>query len=161
MLLYLVRHAEAKKEEEDPERGLTLKGLSDIEKAGRLAARRGARAGVILHSQKKRARETAEVLARHLNPGVIAESDGLNPLDDPIIWFERVSEAEDDMMLVGHMPHLSMLASLLLSGDPERGVMDFAASAIVCLRRLDAGAWAVDWTTMPRPPAPDSARKPG
>ncbi|MBI5238075.1 MAG: phosphohistidine phosphatase SixA [Deltaproteobacteria bacterium] len=150
MLLYLVRHAEAKKEEEDPERGLTLKGLSDIEKAGRLAAKRNARVRVILHSSKKRARETAEVLARHLNPGIVAESDGLNPLDDPKIWFKRLSIADDDMMLVGHMPHLSILASFLLNGDAEKGAIDFMTAGIVCFKKLGAGAWAVDWTTMPQ-----------
>lgn len=152
MLIYLVRHAEAKKEEEDPERGLTLSGLSDIEKAGQLAAKRNARVRVILHSSKKRARETAETLARRLNPDIIAESDGLNPLDDPNIWFERLSIADDGMMLVGHMPHLSMLASLLLSGDMEKAVIDFKTAGIVCFKKLGAGAWAVDWTTMPQNP---------
>lgn len=150
MLLYLVRHAEAKKEEEDPERGLTLKGLGDIEKAGQLAAKRGARVPVILHSSKKRDRETAEVLARHLNPDIIAGSDGLNPLDDPKIWFERLSIADDDMMLVGHMPHLSMLASLLLSGNAEKDAIDFKTAAIVCFEKSGTGAWAVVWTTMPQ-----------
>lgn len=151
MLLYLVRHAEAKKEEEDPERGLTLNGLSDIEKAGQSAARRNVSVRVILHSSKKRARETAEVLARHLNPDIIAGSDGLNPLDDPKIWFERLSIADDDMMLVGHMPHLSMLASLLLAGNVEKDAIDFKTAAIVCLKKSGTGAWAVVWTTMPQP----------
>ena len=150
MLLYLVRHAEAKKEEEDPERGLTLKGLGDIEKAGQEAAKRGVRVRVILHSSKKRAGETAEVLARHLNPDIIAVSDGLNPLDDPKIWFERLTIADSDMMLVGHMPHLSMLASLLLSGNAEKAVIDFKTAAIVCFKKSGTDAWAVVWTTMPQ-----------
>ncbi|MEK7680124.1 MAG: hypothetical protein AAB356_08020, partial [Deltaproteobacteria bacterium] len=85
-----------------------------------------------------------------LNPDIIAETDGLNPLNDPKIWFERLSIAGDDMMLVGHMPHLSILASLLLSGDAEKAVIDFKTAGIVCFKKLGTGAWAVVWTTMPQ-----------
>jgi len=38
MFLYLVQHAEAKKEEEDPARGLSEKGLQDIKKMAAYAA---------------------------------------------------------------------------------------------------------------------------
>ena len=37
------------------------------------------------------------------------------PNDDPMIWVGRLTEEHNDLMLVGHLPHLSpRLASLLL-----------------------------------------------
>ena len=53
-----------------------------------------------------------------------------------------------DLMLVGHLPFLSCLASLLLVGDPERSVIRFRNSGIVCLVR-EQGNWFLGWTVIP------------
>ncbi|MGE5808346.1 MAG: phosphohistidine phosphatase SixA, partial [Nitrospirota bacterium] len=83
MLLYLVQHAEAKKEEEDPERGLTDKGFRDIARTAVYAQKLGVGASAIYHRGKKRAAQTAKVLADYLKPekGII-KTDGLAPMDD-------------------------------------------------------------------------------
>jgi hypothetical protein len=47
-------------------------------------------------------------------------------------------------MLVGHLPFLGRLASFLLSGDPEAGVVRFRNAGIVCLSDQE-GKWAVNW----------------
>ena len=75
MLLYLVQHAEAKKEEEDRSRGLTDKGYRDIARSAVYAQKLGVRVSVIYHSGKKRAAQTAQVLADYLKPEKGATND--------------------------------------------------------------------------------------
>jgi len=51
-------------------------------------------------------------------------------------------------MLVGHLPHLSRLSSLLLVGDPEKNIIAFRMAGIVCLRREEEN-WSVSWMIIP------------
>jgi len=150
MFLYLVQHAEAKREEEDPQRGLTEKGLQDIRKVAVYAERLNIKPTQIFHSGKTRALQTAQVLADHLRPEKgVSETDGLAPLDDPKVWFERLSRITEDIILVGHLPHLGRLSGLLLCGDKEKGIVDFKMGGIVCLKRFEDGHWAVEWMIVP------------
>lgn len=144
MLLYLIQHAEAKKEEEDPLRGLTDKGFQDIKKSAAYAAGLKLKVSKIFHSGKTRAMQTAQVLAEHLKCENISETDGLAPMDNPQIWFERISKMNEDIMLVGHLPHLNKLSSLLLCGNQEANVVDFKMACIVCLKRFEDGNWSVE-----------------
>lgn len=151
MHLYLVQHAEAEPEEVNPQRPITQKGRSDTERCALLASR-GSRVStaVLYHSGKTRARETAEILAEYLIPaGGVIESPGLLPKDDPAIWMERLLQHSEDCMLVGHLPHLARLASLLLCGDAAKGIVEFKNSCILCMKRSDAAVWSVQWMLIP------------
>ena len=152
MNLYLVQHAESKSKEEDPERALSDKGLNDITRVAAYVTEHGdMNVRSILHSGKTRARQTAEALAEYLNPpGGVEETDGLAPLDDPSIWADRLAESVEDTMLVGHLPHLSKLASLLLCGDDSNAIVAFQMAGIVCLTRDDPGNWAIRWMLTPQ-----------
>jgi len=142
MRLYLVQHGEAKGEEEDPERPLTDRGASDVRRVARHVAGAGSPTiGRIHHSGKTRARQTAELWAEALGVPV-AESDGLAPKDDPAIWAKRVAGEPADVLLVGHLPHLSRLAGLLLAGDAERQVVAFRPGGVVGLEQA-GGGWSV------------------
>ena len=150
MILYLVQHAKAKREEEDPARDLTEKGRLDIESVAHHLKRLNLQINRIVHSGKTRARTTASILARHLQPpGGVSEAEGLAPLDDPEIWAGRVAALDEDILLVGHLPHLGRLAAFLMSGDEERSVINFQMGGAVRLRRMAAGQWAVDWMIVP------------
>ncbi len=150
MLLYLVQHAEAKKEEEDPARGLTDKGFRDIAKAAAYAQKLNIKIDKIFHSGKTRAMQTAQTLAHHLKPEKgISETDGLAPMDDPEIWSKRIGGMNEDVILVGHLPYMAKFAGLLLSGDKEKMFIDFKMAGIVCLKRFDDGRWAVEWMVAP------------
>ena len=63
MYVYLVRHGEAKKEEQDPEQGLTDDGAGEVRKVAAYAEKIGVRVSQIFHSPKRRARETAALSA--------------------------------------------------------------------------------------------------
>jgi phosphohistidine phosphatase len=150
MILYLVQHAEAKREEEDPARDLTDKGRLDIESVAHHLKRLNLQVNRIYHSGKTRALTTATILARHLRPpGGLSETPGLAPLDDPEIWAGRLADLDEDLLLVGHLPHLGRLAALLVSGDQERSVINFQMGGAVRLRRMAEGQWAVDWMLVP------------
>lgn len=69
-------------------------------------------------------------------------------MDNPRAWIEKASKAEEDMMLVGHLPHLSRLVSLLIACDTERGVVDFKMGGVLCLRKKN-GTWSVEWFVTP------------
>ncbi|MCS6817478.1 MAG: phosphohistidine phosphatase SixA [Blastocatellia bacterium] len=151
MYLYLVQHAEAKREEEDPARPLTERGWADIRKiAAFLEARSLPPLRVIYHSGKTRAAQTAEVLAGALKPSDGCQAtDGLDPLADPTIWLERVNAASEDLMLVGHLPHLDRLSARLLSGGTiGEGLVAFRMGGIVCLQR-EGTTWRVRWMIVP------------
>lgn len=149
MRLYLVQHGEAKSEEEDPERPLTDRGARDVRRVADLAVEIGAVGiGRVVHSGKTRARQTAEIWGGVVGVPVLEEK-GLAPLDDPSIWAARLAGEEQDLMVVGHLPHLASLAGLLLAGDPERPPVTFRQGALVGLERNQAG-WSI-WLLLPPP----------
>src|SRR5688500_9788627 len=63
MRLYLVQHGEAVPEQVDPQRPLSEAGRRDVQAMARLLAGAGIRPTRIVHSGKRRAQETAELLA--------------------------------------------------------------------------------------------------
>jgi phosphohistidine phosphatase len=150
MFLYLVRHAEAKREEEDRARPLSEKGVEDITKIASYVSLLNISVDEILHSHKLRAKQTADVLFQSLKPvRGLKETDGLSPLDGPEIWADRLKDLRNDVILVGHLPHLAVLASLLLSGNADSNICSFKTGGLVCLKREDSGRWSLQWMLTP------------
>ncbi|MGD0282559.1 MAG: phosphohistidine phosphatase SixA [Dissulfurispiraceae bacterium] len=150
MFICLVQHAKAKSEEADPARPLCEKGLADITKMASYASGLNIGINEIFHSPKLRAKQTAQVLADYLKPAKgLTETGGLKPNDDPAAWAERLKVMTDNIMLVGHLPQLGKLASLLLCGDADKNVVAFRMAGIVCLKRDENGAWALQWMITP------------
>ena len=147
MKLYLVQHGVAAPKEADPERPLTAEGADAVRAMGDfLYAESRLVVPEILHSGKLRAAQTADILARCLNAAFLAGPD-LKPADDPGLWSAHASARDDDVMLVGHLPHLDRLASLLLTGDPDTHVIRFHNAGVVCL--ASDGGWHLEWAVIP------------
>jgi len=148
---YLVRHGSARPAAPgavDAERPLDDRGREEVGRVGRHAAALGLRVAEIRHSGFVRARESAEILATHLHPARgVREARGLRPNDDPAAARAEL-EAGDGLMLVGHLPHLGRLASLLLVGAPDREILRIPAGALVCLGYTEA-RWALEWMLTP------------
>ena len=150
MRLYLMQHGKSKSKEDDPDRSLTDEGRSEVGRVAAFLARTAPSESIpIRHSGKTRARETAEALAGTLEAATVEETDGLAPLDDPALWAGRLGETDKAVVLVGHLPHLARLTSLLVVGDPERGIVEFSNAGMVCLQRNDDGRWALLWSVVP------------
>ncbi|MGD8921880.1 MAG: phosphohistidine phosphatase SixA [Candidatus Zixiibacteriota bacterium] len=151
MNVYLVQHGQSVSKEENPERPLTEQGVIDTRNVAALIAKHTTlKIHRIVHSGKARARQTGEVLSEWFHPSEgVTMGDGLNPNDDVSLWQTRLDEETDDIMLVGHLPHLSKLASTLLCGDADKPIVAFQNSGVVCLRRNDNGSWSLAWMVIP------------
>ena len=149
MEVYLVQHGESKSESEDPARSLTDKGWKDVESMSSHFAGLGIEVAQIFHSGKLRAKQTAEVFAQYLMPprGIV-EQEGIGPLDDPHKAKAIISQAEEPCMIVGHLPHLKKLASLLILGEPEKEVVNFRMGGVVCLTK-SGESWSIEWALVP------------
>ena len=145
----MVQHGEAESKEQNAERPLSKKGIENAGKLARFLAKAEIQPGRIFCSEKLRAKQTAERLAEKLNPeNKVEEIKGIAPLDDPRFAFERVNTAVQPLMLVGHLPHLSKLASLLITGNFEKEVVAFKYSGCVCIEKAQEG-WRVKWAVRP------------
>ncbi len=150
MVLYLVQHGAAKPEAEDPQRGLTDAGRRTVSTAANALARAGVTVARIEHSDKLRARQTAEILAARLQPAKgTMQVPGLAPNDDVEPACLRLNDANEDVMIVGHLPHLSRLASRLLRHDPQQALLKFQMGGVVKLERDAEGIWTVAWMLTP------------
>ena len=150
MEIYLVQHGEAKSEKEAPERPLTDTGKQEVESVARHVAKCGIEVAEILHSGRFRAKQTAELFAQYLSPPQgIKEVEGLAPLDDPQEIQELIRTSEKPLMIMGHLPHLSRLVSLLVLGTPDKEIVKFTMGGVVCLNRSD-DSWSIQWALIPK-----------
>ena len=135
MELYLLRHAIAEDRStsgRDADRQLTPEGMEKLRHVAKFAAAAGVQPSVILSSPYARAVETAAVAARVLEyKGEILKTDRLLPGASPQnAWAEvRAHRSEDSVLLVGHEPLFSALASWLLGST--RVMIDFRKAALV------------------------------
>ncbi|TLM97403.1 phosphohistidine phosphatase SixA [bacterium] len=151
MDIYLIQHAEAVSEKEDPARPLSHEGEVTMEKVAALATRLRIKPDFVFHSEKLRAKQTAEILARQLGlSDKLREKHGLGPLDPvaPVAqWLkEQAAKGLVGLAIVGHLPFLDKLAALLITGKEEFGVVSFQNGAIVKLVPTHDGTrYVVQW----------------
>ncbi len=150
MRLYLVQHGRPVAKEINPDRPLSDEGRAEVERIASFIKRSGLEVRKILHSGKTRAKDTAEILASALGID-IEQREGLAPLDDVEPLAKELDESFDNNMLVGHLPHLDRLASLLVAGDQEAGIVRFTQGGVVCLDKAeDEHHWRVAWAVIPQ-----------
>lgn len=150
MELFLIRHAHAEDLEPDEARPISATGREQIEALAKFLARSGEfKPDVLWHSPLVRARETAELLGAALKLTVPrVEKSLLRPDDDPHAFVRTLKSAKGSVAVIGHEPHLSSLASLLVVGAslPPAFVMHKAAA----LALEGAGVrWTVRWHVSP------------
>ena len=150
MGLYLVQHGEAVPENIDPDRPLTDTGKAEVLRvAGFLKGKIDV--DVIWHSTKLRARETAIILAESLSPRHgLTQKDGLSPNDPVDIIKEDICDGRHNhLMIVGHLPFLGKLTSLLLAGSYSGSHVIFRPGGVCYVEHTDKGNWAVAWCVVP------------
>ena len=150
MALYLVQHGQSHSKDVDPEKGLTDTGRDTVKRIAEVAKSYHVPVRCVLHSGKKRARQTAELFEAALHPpeGLHAKS-GLDPLDD-VTAMAGLIDSKEDLMLVGHLPFMSRLCAWLVTGDTETPVFQFQNGGIVCLKPSpEKQGWVIAWALMP------------
>lgn len=154
MRLFLFRHAEAAPGVPDAGRVLTDHGKVQAARMAALvdwACLDDVKS--IEHSGLVRARQTAELLAAAIplrKP--LAIRAALRPMDDPRLFASEVAAAREDRFVVGHNPHLSRLAGLLLGGGQQEVPLIFKKAAFLALERSKSaskesplGQWTLLW----------------
>jgi phosphohistidine phosphatase len=150
MQLYLVRHAHAVDSQVDPLRPLSERGRQQARRMGELLRATTAFTPTwIWHSGLVRARETAEIIGALASPqAAIAALPGLRGDDDPALLVEQLTTFATGTALVGHDPHLSHLASLLVCGTKTPPRFNFRKGSVLALDRAN-GVWSVRWFVSP------------
>jgi phosphohistidine phosphatase len=150
MHVYLVQHGKSKPPEEDPKRGLSDEGHDEVEHVAEFLAGLRITVSLIQHSGKARAEETAHLFASRIRcTSGPSQTSGLDPSDDPTETVNFLNVYTDDIMIVGHLPHLERLTSLLLTGNPDRRPVQFKNGGVVCLHKEDDRTWSVMWAIIP------------
>ena len=141
--LYLVRHGDAVAASVDPARPLSNQGQVEIQRIARWARNNDVTVAEIRHSGKQRALETAQMIAMTIEPerGIRAVS-GLKPNDNVDTVAEALEVEVENVMLVGHLPFMGVLASLLLKNDRGHGLISFPTGGMVAIERNDKG-WSL------------------
>jgi phosphohistidine phosphatase len=150
MRVYLIQHGESKSEEEDPQRRLTDKGIREVEKVADFFRPLKFAVDAVWHSGKARAQQTGELLAEAVGArNRVVQREGLGPKDQVATTKETLEQTGGDVMIVGHLPFLGKLVSLLVTGSEKNEIVEFHFGSVVCIERRDDGKWKVAWMITP------------
>ncbi|MCK9224168.1 MAG: histidine phosphatase family protein [Candidatus Muirbacterium halophilum] len=99
----------------------------------------------IYTSTKTRAIQTAEIIGKVLGDNIeIVIDETLSPDSNTTPWKRMIEDSNDNIMVVGHLPFLAKLLSIILVTDIDTDILTFKNSCIVCLERTKKG-WIIDW----------------
>jgi phosphohistidine phosphatase len=153
MMLYLMRHGLAEEptpKGDDAARKLTPKGADKIHKAAAGMRSAALAFNMILTSPITRAAETAEIVADELGgpkPKAVPE---LSTGTSPINALETLAKLPlpESVLVVGHEPTLSRLASLMLTGSSESVGIKLKQGGVIALEfpdHVERGAARLRW----------------
>jgi len=158
MQLFLLRHADAEAAWPDADRRLTTYGKNTLDQlCDTVSAKAFKQLAHIWHSPYVRATETA----LHLKQGLglqpeLEVKDGLTPEDKALECVGAINELRGALLIVGHNPHLTVLAGYLLCENSCPDLLHIQKAGLICLERvspprnhLPAGAWALNWYITP------------
>lgn len=161
MNLLLLRHAIAVDRglpgfEDDSQRPLTPKGAAKMQKIAEGLMRLDPKLDLILTSPYLRAMHTAQIVAKvYKMTDRLQTSDALTPLQSPAAVIREIMEmlpGLSSLLLVGHEPYLSSLASVLLAGDESVAlVMKKGGVCKLSVQELKYGRCAsLEWLASPK-----------
>ncbi len=142
MKLYLLRHAEAaarnpKRYPDDSLRPLTEKGYKQLEQVSRFLSRQRLTVDLIFSSPFLRTLETAQFIRKslELKKDKLIVSENLAPLGNrqELITEIKARQSLQNILLVYHEPDLSLLISLLVTGDPYLFSCRMKKASLCCL----------------------------
>jgi phosphohistidine phosphatase len=159
MILYILRHGIAENAAaggDDGSRKLTAKGRDRIRDIADGLRKFGLTFDAILTSPLARATETAEIVAEAYSntppPQVVpALATGVPPQDAAAAL--RSFAKQKHVMIVGHEPQLSALASLMLTGSQDAVSIELKKGGCIAMRvlsRPDKGGAELLWMLTPR-----------
>lgn len=134
-IVVVMRHAEPVSSMEDAARPLSVEGRRQADLMASWIAATGVAPDEVRTSNRLRARQTADVVARRLGlaPGRSREWNALAPDADPAVAAADLDTDPRRVVLVGHLPHVERLVSTLVAGDPTLThlEMDYASAVVL------------------------------
>ena len=158
MNLFVLRHGIAvdlgvKGCARDSERALTGEGKRKVRKVAKAMRAMKLEFDLILSSPFVRARQTAEVVAKELGLD-LTFTDALIPRTEVTKILNVLAKHQDDaenVLIVGHEPHLSETIGYLLAGEDKSFVtLKKAGLCKLVLRSLKPAHGMLEWLLMPR-----------
>ena len=150
MRLLLIRHGSATNSHDDDARGLTEFGRMESASIATWIKTLCFNKPSIWHSEKVRAKETAAIILEGAGwDSTLKEVPGLRPSSPVGEMAIRIAAEDSDLVLVGHMPFMSAMASELVTGGQLETHWNFETCAALCLERMGVGQWVVCGFTMP------------
>ena len=148
MKLYLVRHGITVTA--NGEQTLSEMGIQQTQEIGRFLKQSGVKIDAILHSEKLRAQQTAQLIGQIVEPDLTPiQSPGLKP-DDPIApILQEIATFDRDVMIVSHLPLLEKLLTILTLGIDTLCPIDFCGTCVVCLQGT-GHIWQIAWVISPQ-----------
>jgi len=154
MEIYLMQHGESYSKDKDPERGLTPQGEEQIHLSGKALKKMDVHFDLIISSPKKRARQTAEIIARELG----YPQDGIEvtetleptvPAEDALSYLTSYS-LKNRIFLAGHLPSLGKIASALMSDKAQVSVhFEMGGMVRIDVEELPAHNGNLHWLLTP------------
>jgi len=156
MDVYLVRHAiaferDAARWPDDAERPLTDEGRAKFVRAARGLQRLVPEVELVLASRFRRAWQTAAILSEAAgwsDPVAAVELEAGRGPEEAVELLEGQGDRAS-VALVGHEPHLSSLASLLLAGSDSAVPIELKKGGVIALLTGDDRA-VLRWHATPR-----------
>ena len=152
-MLYLIRHTDAIDLEPDGARPLSAEGHEQVRRMAAFWRTCGeAPPREVWHSPLVRARETAAGLATLLGwKAPLQAVAGLQPEDDPTRLIPRLNAVEHSLAVIGHNPHLTTLATLLVTGRETPPAFTVRKGAMIALEFSGSASrgWVVQWQIDP------------
>ena len=132
----------------DEFRVLTELGREEIRHVAKYLFDQGVQVHQILHSGKKRAEQTAGILAERLNPKVVRPASGLHPQDDPDALIRSIEAESESTLIVSHLPLLDRVAERIPGLSQYQGPVHFPLGGTLCLIKNRDGLEA-QWMVTP------------
>jgi len=140
MLIALVRHGQASDHAIDRERQLTDHGQNQAKQAGDFLKASRFTAKRLIHSPLVRAKQTCDLIKEaYLQTAQTIESGELKPESSLSFWLHQLNEEQEELVLVGHNPYLSMMAQELTDSP-----LNFPTGGCLILERTrESDLWKV------------------
>jgi phosphohistidine phosphatase len=160
MKIYLIRHGVAREPasadfEADSQRPLTIEGRDTITRIAHALKKLDVRPDLILSSPYVRAEQTAAILAKEFDLQkrlVLSELLAPEGKAEEIISMIVEKALVDELFIVGHLPCLALLASLLAASNFDLAI-NLKKGGVCCLLaddlRLEPHA-ALEWLLTPK-----------
>lgn len=144
MKIYLVRHGAAEGAEVNPDRPLTKNGEKQVVVLAKKIKSKHFAIDEIIHSGVLRAEQTALILQKELGLNHdLSKGEDLLPGSDPKVWFDQLHQSKKNIMLVGHMPFMGILAEMLIKNQMALG---FSTASMIAFR-FEEGEFHLDWNS--------------